>query len=152
MQRAIMVLALGILSMSAPAKPSVNEMQACQALINFIEQKLEPKPEQYTVEEVSTVLKGIKAYDNYIQQEIVTPGLLQFNGNDKAKADAMQKQVDAYKAQLSKAYQSRYPQPRLFSDHAVALNECAKKAVPSGKNLEDLKASLQMILSLASRD
>lgn len=138
-------------SSTIDAKASINDMQGCQALIEFVENKLDPKPDNYSEQEVVTVLKGLNAYDEYIQKEIVSPGLLQFNGNDQAKADAMQKQVDAYKAQLVKAYDKRYPQPKLFTDQAVALNECAKKAVPSGEALEDLKASLQMIIALARK-
>ena len=44
---------------------------------------------------------------------------------------------------------TRYPQNRLFSDYAIAINNCAKKSVPSGQELEDLKAALNTMLKLA---
>lgn len=151
MKYIISAVVLALFSTASFGKGSINDMQGCQAVIDFVEAKLDPKPAQYTDKEVATVLKGLKAYDNYIQTEIVGPGLLQFNGGDQAKADAMQKQVDAYKAQVKAAYDKRYPQHKLFTDHAVAINECAKKDVPKGDDLEALKASLQMMVTLARK-
>jgi len=127
----------------------VNEMQSCQGLLDFVEAKLDTVPETYPKGDVEKVRKGVKAYNKYIQNEIVTPGLLQATGGDKAKADEYQKQVDVYKGTLTKQFESRYPQKRLFSDHAIAINNCAKKAVPSGQDLEALKQALNIIVELA---
>lgn len=151
MKKTLIAIFLLLSANSIFAKASINDMQQCQALINFIQNTLQPIPDNYTEVEVSTVLKGLTAYDNYIQKDIINPGLLAFNKNDQAKADAMQKQIDAYKTQVTKAYGQRYPQKKLFTDHAVALNECAKKSAPKGEDLTALKASLEMIMSLAKK-
>jgi hypothetical protein len=76
---------------------------------------------------------------------------LAFNNGDQGKADAMQKQVDAYKASLVNNLNSRYPGSKLVTDYAVAVNDCAKKAVPQGDDLEALKQSLETLVKLAQQ-
>ncbi|PLY06086.1 MAG: hypothetical protein C0625_10670 [Arcobacter sp.] len=138
-----------ILSLPLLATPSINDMQSCQGLLDFIDGKLSSAPAKYSSNDVKTIRNGLKQYNDYIQKEIVTPGLIKFNGGDTTKANAMQKQVDIYKLALVNGYKTRYPQNRLFIDHAVAVNNCAKKAVPSGQALENLKAALNTMIKLA---
>jgi hypothetical protein len=127
----------------------VNDMQSCQAWIDFINNKLESAPSKYDDDDIIIVREGLDGYNQYIQHEIVSPGLLQFTGGDKSKADDYQNQVDTYKESLVVQLDTRYPQNRLFSDYAIAINNCAKKSVPSGQELEDLKAALNTMLKLA---
>ena len=61
----------------------------------------------------------------------------------------MQKQVDTYKQSLVKQLEARYPKNRLFTDHAIAVNNCAKKAVPAGAELDELKEALNLMIKLA---
>lgn len=136
-------------TLPALAAPSINDMQGCQGLLDFVDGKLSSAPSKYPVSDVKAIRLGLKQYNNYIQKEIVSPGLIKFNGGDLSKANAMQKQVDAYKLTLVNAYNTRYHQNRLFIDHAVAVNNCAKKAVPSGLALENLKFALQTMIKLA---
>ncbi len=131
------------------AAPSINEMQGCQGLIDFVNAKLVSTSAKYPASDVKNIRVGLKQYNDYIQQEIVTPGLIKFNGGDQVKANAMQKQVDAYKLTLVKGLNVRYPQNRLFTDHAIQVNNCAKKAVPSGQALENLKVALTTMVKLA---
>ena len=130
------------------AAPSINDMQTCQGLLDFIDDKLNPAPAKYGAEDVKAVRKGFDGYNQYIQTAIVSPGLLKFTGGDKAKADELQTQVDAYKKQVVEGFKKRYPQDRLFYDQAIAVNNCAKKAVPSGQALEDLKLALNTLVKL----
>jgi len=127
----------------------INDMQSCQGLIEFIDKKLDSAPSKYEKSHVKKVRKGLEGYNQYIQREIVWPGLLQFNGGDKTKANDMQKQIEAYKQTLVKQLDARYPQNRLFTDQAIAVNNCAKKAVPSGQELEGLKEALTIMVELA---
>ena len=127
----------------------INDMQSCQGLINFINKKLDSAPSKYNNDDVYKVREGLTGYNQYIQREIVSPGLLQATGGDESKANEYQKKVDAYKESLVAQLDVRYPQNRLFSDHAVAINNCAQKAVPSGKELENLKEALNTMLKLA---
>lgn len=125
-------------------------MQSCQGLIQFLQEKIESLPSSNNNgEHIANASKALSIYDNYIQETIVTPGLLQFNSGDKQKAKAMQTQVDAYKNSLVDNLQKRYPEKRLYTDHVISVNECTKKSVPSGNALETLKQGLQSLLYLA---
>ncbi|MEE9309707.1 MAG: hypothetical protein V3U64_01680 [Cocleimonas sp.] len=135
----------------ATAKPNINDMQGCQGIIDFVDGKLNPAPAKYNAADVKKIRHGLKIYNDFIQRTIVTPGLLQFNKGNAAKANAMQKQVNAYKAQVVRSYKKRYPQPRLFGDFAISLNNCAKQAVPKGANLSALKTALQTIIKLGKQ-
>jgi hypothetical protein len=137
------------LSHSVNATPSINEMQGCQAVIDFVEIKSTEARSVYSEKDINVVLKGVQAYDVYIQDEIITPGLLQYVGGDNDKAEALQQQVDVYKSGLVESFKKRFPDNRFYTDVAISLNDCAKKAVPSGDALEDLKASLMKIIELA---
>ncbi len=150
--RSMLAAALCVgLSSPVMAGPSINDMQTCQALLEFLDQKLERAPKSYGAEQVNTVRAGLSGYHQYIQQDIVTPGLLAFTKGDRGKAGQMQQQVDAYKAQLVGSLNKRYPQPQLFMDHAISVNECAKKAVPSGVGLEALKTALETMVELSKQ-
>jgi hypothetical protein len=146
----MMIIVMFFLSLElSMAAGLINDMQSCQGLIKFIDNKMDSAPSKYNKDEVSKVRKGLEGYNQYIQAKIVTPGLLKFNHGDKIKANAMQKQVDAFKATVVTTYEKRYPQNRLYYDHAIALNNCAKKAVPSGQKLEDLKTALNTMVKLS---
>ena len=147
---------LALLLSAAPqismAAPSINDMQGCQGVLDFVDKKLNPAPSKYPPSDVQNIRKGLKAYNQYIQKDIVSPGLLSFTKGDKAKAAALQKQVDDYKKTVVANLMKRYPQQRLFSDHAISINDCAKQAVPSGQALEDLKVALHTIIKLAKME
>ncbi|WP_299197516.1 hypothetical protein [uncultured Amphritea sp.] len=146
------VMVMALLIVTSPltlAAGLINDMQSCQGLIEFIDKKLDSAPANYGKSEINNVRKGLDGYNDYIQSEIVEPGLLQYSNGDNAKADAMQKQVDAYKQTVVKQLNARYPDNRLFTDHAVAINNCAKQAVPAGQPLEDLKGAVNAMIKLA---
>lgn len=147
--KVLAVIGLLLISTQSIAGPSINNVQSCQALLDFIETKLATAPEAYPISDVELIKKGIGNYNGYLQREIVTPGLVEFNGGDQAKAQAMQEQVNAYKATLVSSLQNRYKEPGLFTDHAFAVNDCVKKATPSGQVLEDLKTALTTIVKLS---
>lgn len=137
------------LATSALAAPSINNMQTCQGVIDFVEYKLDSAPDKYPQEDLNAVRLGLGGYDNFIQQEIVTPGLLKFNGGDAAKAKAMQKQVDEYKATIVGGLKKQYKDTRFYTDFAVAINDCAKQSVPAGQALENLKVAINTLVKLA---
>jgi len=146
------IMIVGVLLVSAQSSMAaglINEMQGCQGLLDFLDAKLDTVPANYAPADVMAVREGLEGYNQYIQQEIVSPGLLSFNGGDQSKADVMQTQVDAYKATLVSRLDARYTDNRLYTDHAIAVNNCAKQAVPSGAALEALKTALQTMVKLS---
>lgn len=146
---ALLVSTMTAFSPATFAGQLINEMQSCQGLLDFVSIKLDSGAAKYTPADVSAVRLGLKQYDDYIQSAIVTPGLIKFNNGDSAKATTMQIQVDAYKTSIVAGLSARYPENRLYTDQAIAINNCAMKAVPSGQALENLKVALHKIIELA---
>jgi len=146
--KSVFLSLVACLSCNALSANLINDMQGCQALIDHVNDVLDKAPDAYAKKDVKNVQKGLELYNDYIQNEIVTPGLVKFNGGDKEKAKAMQAQVDDYKKTVISAYDKKYKN-KLYTDHAVAINECAKKAVPSGDSLEALKLALTTMVELA---
>ena len=146
--KSLLFILITALSFSTLSANLINDMQGCQALIEHVDSLLDDAPKTYPKSDVKNVRKGLAVYNDYIQDEIVTPGLLKFNAGDKDKAKDMQDQVDAYKATVVNAYDGKY-KGKLYTDHAIAINECAKKAVPAGDSLEALKIALTTMLALA---
>ncbi|WP_017932061.1 hypothetical protein [Robiginitomaculum antarcticum] len=144
---AILLLSMIVLAPATSARANINDMQGCQAMIMFVDGKLDTVKGKKA--QVKAVRKGLNAYDRFIQNTVISPGLLEFNSGDKGKASVMQGQVDAYKSGLVAQLNKRYPQGGMFTDYAASLNNCAKKAVPSGGALEDLQAALETITALA---
>lgn len=136
---------------TSAAQPSINEMQTCQGLLNFVSLKLENLPSTYEEDDLAIIEKGLSAYDKYIQNVFVSPGLLKFSGGNKSKASTLQKQVDTYKNSIVKSYQNQYPYNKLSMDFAQFINKCTKKAMPKGNDLAILKASLFKMVELANK-
>ncbi len=133
---------------TSAAKPSINDMQTCQGLIDFITLKLENLPSKYDERDVEIVQKGLSTYNQYIQNTFVSPGLLKFSKGNQKQANALQKQVDIYKEKVVNNYQNQYPYNKLSKGFVKSLNECTQKAVPAGNDLETLKTSFVKIIEL----
>jgi hypothetical protein len=146
------VLIITLLSFQTLAsQPSINEMQTCQGLIDFVTLKLDNLPSKYDEDDVETVQNGLRTYNMYIQNTFVTPGLLKFSNGNVNKAVALQKQVDLYKEKVVKSYQNQYPYNKLSRGFVESLNKCTQKAVPSGNDLKTLKTSFIKILELINK-
>ncbi|WP_157833181.1 hypothetical protein [Oceanospirillum maris] len=149
----IMILALLFIgSPLSMAASLVNDMQPCQAWIDFVDGKLTSSPSQYDKGDIEKIRQGLQVYNQFIQQEIITPELLKASGGNESQAGDYQKQVNAYKHSLVNALENRYPQKRLFTDYAAAIDACAQKAAPSDQELEQLKIAANLMLKLATLD
>jgi hypothetical protein len=148
------ILCLSIMTFSsgaALAAPSINDMQACQAYLDFVDNKLTDLKDAYSADDISTIRSGLGNYNQHIQRNIITPGLLEFTGNDAQKASETQLQIDAYKTHLSESLKQKYQEDKLLSDYAIIVNDCAKKAMPAGQILQELKSALELIVDLAKQ-
>jgi len=135
---------------SAFAKPSVNDVQQCQAVIDFTIERVE-SVKAYDKADVKTVTTGLKQYNAFLQSEHIDPGLLEFTKGDTAAAKDFQKQIDAYKVQIVAAFKARHPQARIFTDQAVAINNCYSKAPMGDDKTDMMKSSLETIIKLAKQ-
>lgn len=145
------VLALTTLTaLPAHAKMSVNKAQECQAVLEFTIERVK-SVKKYDKADVKTVVKGLKAYEAFLQTDLVNPGLLEFTGGDKKAAAEYQKQIDTYKAQLVTAFKAKHPQDRIFTDQAVAINNCYTAAPMGDDKLQMMTDSVQGIVALAQQ-
>lgn len=142
----IISICVGALAPFVAAKPSVNDMQMCQASIEFITQKAEALSDKSAAKTITT---GLSAYDGWIQSEVIDPGLLEYTGGDKAKAKAFQDQIDQFKAKLVGQMGQRYSQPGMITDYAVMIDNCVKKGNPGSTIYDQLKASVDAIIAQA---
>jgi hypothetical protein len=146
------ILSLFIMTLSSAAAfaaASINDMQGCQAYLDFVDNKLDDLKDVYSAEDISTIRSGLSNYNQHIQRTIITPGLLEFTGNDAQKVSETQLQIDAYKTHISDTLKQKYQDDNMVVDYAVVLNDCAKKAMPVGKVQQELKTALELIVSLA---
>ncbi|MGR0279164.1 hypothetical protein ACUM5Y_08940 [Marinomonas dokdonensis] len=141
-----------VLSLNVAAAPSLNEMQECQAVLDFVVGKTSDMASVYPEQDLQAVREGLVAYNDFIQQDIMTPGLLAYSNNDAEKAATLQQQIDAYKTSVTAGLSTRYSQQTLITDYAVVINGCAKKALPpSSSDVALLKRSLETIIQLAQQ-
>jgi hypothetical protein len=148
------ILTLFIMTLSSGAvlgAASINDMQGCQAYLDFVDTKLDDLNDTYSADVLSTIRSGLGNYNQHIQRTIITPGLLEFTGNDVQKANETQLQIDAYKRHVTESLKHKYQDDKLLSDYAVVLNDCAKKAMPEGKVQQELKTALELIVSLVKQ-
>ena len=141
-------LSIAAVPMAAQAKMSVNDAQACQAVLDFTIERVESVV-KYDKADVAVVTKGLRAYEAFLQSNHVTPGLLEITNGDQKAADEFQSQIDDYKAQLVEALKTKHPQERIFTDQAVSINNCYTNAPMGEENLQMMTDSVQGIVGLA---
>lgn len=149
----LVALSTGLMfSFDALSAPSLNDMQECQAVLDFVVGKTSDMTSVYPEQDLQAVREGLVVYNDFIQQDIMTPGLLAYSNNDAEKAATLQQQIDAYKTSVTARLSIRYSQDTLVTDYAVVINECAKKALPpSSSDVALLKRSLETIIQLAQQ-
>lgn len=145
----LVIFMQSILISSLYAKPSINDMQSCQGVIDFINQKIDFASSKYSKKDVEIVHKGLNQYSDYLQSEVVTPGLLKHNGGDIKKSNDMQKEINKYRGLIVKELNGKYPTKRLYMDHIVMVNNCVKMVAPAGTTLNNLKTAFNTMIQLS---
>ncbi len=143
-------LILCALPATSHAKMSVNKAQECQAVLDFTIERVE-SVKKYDEAAVQTVTKGLRAYEAFLQSDHVDPGLLEFTKGDEKAAAEYQKQIDSYKAQLVAGLKAKHPQERIFTDQAVAINNCYTAAPMGSDKLQMMTDAVQGIVALAQQ-
>ena len=105
--------------MAAQAKISVNDAQACQAVLDFTIERVESVV-KYDKADVAVVTKGLRAYEAFLQSNHVTPGLLEITNGDQ-----------------------------IFTDQAVSINNCYTNAPMGEESLQMMTDAVQGIVELA---
>ena len=137
-----------VMGFTAEAKPSINDVQGCQAVLDFVDTRL-ATVKKYDEADVKIARNALSAYNTFLQSEHIEPGLLAFTGGDKAKAEGFQTQIDAYKSGLVQAMDKRYAEPRIYTDQAVAIDGCYSKAPMDDASTPMMKEALETLVKLA---
>ncbi len=142
-------LVLGMTT-SAQAKPSVNDIQQCQAVVDFTIERVK-SVKKYSKGDVKAIVNPLKTYETFLQSDHVDPGLLVFTKGDKAAAKDLQTQINTYKGQVVAGLKARHPQERIFTDQAIAINNCYTAAPMGADKTEVMKTALETIIKLAQQ-
>lgn len=141
-----------LIATPALAKPSVNDMTACLATVNFVKGQLKALPKgKHDKANIKALSAGLNSYGPFLQDTHIAPGLLKFNGGDKKKAKVMQGQVDAYHDQLVAAMKARFKGERLYTDQAMMLDGCYTKAPMDAAGTAKMKAALEAMVAIAMK-
>ncbi|WP_427453388.1 hypothetical protein [Litorimonas sp. WD9-15] len=150
MKRAILLsgILLALPVAAAAQKPSLNVVQQCQAVLDFTSERV-GDVKAYDQADVKTVQKGLDAYNAFLQAEHIKPGLLEFTGGDQTAAKDYQTQIDAFKEQIVTGLKAKHPQARIFTDQAIAINNCYEQAPMDASQTPMMKNALETIIKLA---
>lgn len=149
LKKTLLVTMLTAASLSSYGNTLLNDMQTCQAMLEFVDTKLGAVSSKYDKEKIAQAREGLKSYHTFIQQNVMSPGLAQFSQNDPAKAEGLRQQIYTYKRTLKESLNNRYPQDAITMDQVVAINNCTKKSLPGGSGLEALKSALLVMVDFA---
>ncbi len=106
------------------ANASINELNSCVALVDFVDAKLDNFASHHAVEDMAVVHSGLSAYKDFLQNDVITPKLLSMYGGNEAQAKLMQKLFDRQRATFFKHLSERYTEKKLFTEYAAAINDC----------------------------
>lgn len=149
----ILFISTFILTNTAFAEPSLREAQACQGVMLFLDDRLDKAEDIYPARSIKLVRKGLEEYSAYIDNDVMPALIKQYAQGDSAKQNTLEKQIDAANINIVNQYNQRYQDNRLYTDFAMAINECAKQGVISQDpdEQENLKAALLEIIELAKK-
>jgi hypothetical protein len=83
----------GIANQVVMAAPPANEMQICQAVLDFVDDKLRQTSNLYAEADIDKIKKGLSLYNQYIQSEIVDPSVISFSRDDQTQIKNIQQQL-----------------------------------------------------------
>lgn len=131
------------------AGPSINEINSCLALVDFVDIKLDESSDQYDAGDMVRIHKGLSAYSEFLQHDIITPKLLSMYGGNADRAKLMQRLFERQRKSFFRHLNERYTQKKLLTDYASAINDCSGKTRLSVEVAEALKAALDNMEMLA---
>ncbi|MGO2354204.1 MAG: hypothetical protein ACTH58_05655 [Marinomonas foliarum] len=106
------------------ANPSINELNSCVALVEFVDSKLDDYAKNYAEEDIRAVHTGLSSYRDYLQEEVITPRILNMYGGNAGQAKLMQTLFDRQKNTFASHLNERYSEKKLFTEYAAAINDC----------------------------
>jgi hypothetical protein len=114
------------------ANPSINEIHSCVALVDFVDAKLSRSEDIYSQQDKLVIHKGLSGYARYLDDDVITPKLLNMYGGNAAQAQLMKKLFSRQQARFIKYLDDRHSGQKFATDYAIAIKECTTKAPAQG--------------------
>ena len=105
------------------AGPSINEINSCLALVDFVDIKLDESSDQYDAGDMVRIHKGLFAYREFLQHDIITPKLLSMYGGNADRAKLMQRLFERQRKSFFRHLDERYTQKKLLTDYASVIHD-----------------------------
>lgn len=131
------------------AAPSINELNSCLALVEFVDTKLDNFSDHHSSEDMVIVHRGLSGYRNFLQDDVITPKLLSMYGGNEAQAKLMQKLFDRQKNTFFKHLNERYSEKKLFTEYAAAINDCTAYTRIRAEVAKPLNIALDKMIVMA---
>lgn len=126
--------------MAAPL--SINSIHSCVALVDFVNSKVEGADKTYSSDEKEVIHKGLSAYSEYLDKDVINPKLLKLYGGNATQANLMKKLFSRQQRTFTQYLDDRYAERKLPTDYAVGIQECAVKTGSQGDAALSLKKTL----------
>lgn len=136
------------LSWSAKA-PSINELNSCLALVDFVDIKLDEFADHYSANDMFVVHKGLAAYSQFLQQEVITPKLVGMYGGNHTQAKLMQKLFDRQRKSFLQSLNDRYSEQKLLTEYAASINDCRAKTRIKADTAKALDRAITAMIRMA---
>ncbi|RBP83955.1 hypothetical protein EBI01_09175 [Marinomonas rhizomae] len=134
------------------ANPSINELNSCLALVEFVDSKLDNFTDNYDAEDMTIVHGGLSAYKDFLQIDVITPKLLNLYGGNESQATLMQRLFDRQRATFFRHLNERYSEKKLFTEYAAAINDCTAKTRIRPDAAKRLHAALDKMIIMARQN
>lgn len=131
------------------ANPSINELNSCLALVEFVDIKLDNFADHYAAEDMVIVHSGLSAYKNHLQNDVIPPKLLSMYGGNESQAKLMQRLFDRQKETFFKHLSERYSEKKLFTEYAAAINDCTENTRIRPEVAKPLNTALDKMIVMA---
>lgn len=145
----MLVLSLFLSPELFSANPSINELNSCLALVDFVDTTLDNFSDHYTVDDMAIVHGGLSAYKNHLKNDVITPKLLSMYGGNEMQAKLMQKLFDRQRATFFEHLSERYSEKKLFTEYAAAINDCTANTRIRPEVAKPLNTALDKMIIMA---
>lgn len=131
------------------AGPSINQLNSCLALVDFVDIKLNSHTEHYSAADMARVHKGLALYSKFLQEDVITPKLEGMYGGNKTQARLMQKLFDRQRKTFLHHLNERYTEKKLLTDYAASINQCSSNTRLRPDTAKALNTAMNTIIKMA---
>ncbi|BFM50024.1 hypothetical protein [Marinomonas sp. THO17] len=128
------------------ASATVNAVNSCLALTEFLDEKISLEIEAYSQQQIDDMREGLNLYANYLKFNVIREKLLEMYAGNKDQAQLMWNLFFRQKNTFIKHLSQHYSVTKIPSDYSVALKRCLEKAMPEPSQVaQPIAKTLQLM-------